>query len=184
MTRNVQKAYEYYKTCILAHYEQKRPFYEDRRVSTNGIVKNSDWEVFAGILVDDHGTGKSSGSDLQYHEVKSVSGRSSYEYQYHRKKGLQKVEQDKTVDHVLISYSNNYRNLDVYLLPKGRFAAISERDRWLDAVWDAYHNPDTPTPLRCRQTVGFDEAKKMSEYVMRVRGGEREEANGDATLLS
>lgn len=173
MACRVEEAFGYYSRHILAPIEAKAPIYEDRNLVL--AVPFRDWEVFVALLMDDRGTGKSSGSDLRNHEVKSVRGTGGLEYQYHRKTGLEKLEHDKTLTHVLIAYDNRYRNLDVYVLPRELFAEIAERQDWRGRVWSAYHDPDSAPQQRCRISIPFADVQGLGDHVMVVRHGRLQE---------
>ena len=170
-TYRTREAYEYYAEHILAPLEAKAPTYEEHNLSMEGLVPFRDWEAFIAVLVDDRGTGQAAGSDLQQHEVKSVRGRGGLEYQYHRRTGLEKLEHDRSLTHVLIAYDNHYRDLDVYVLPRERFAEMTERKGWRDRVWSAYFDPDGPTRQRCRLGISFAEVQSEGEHIMRIRDG-------------
>lgn len=173
MKYRTQKAYEYYAEHILTPYEAKVPIHEEHGFKFT--VPFRDWEVFVALLTDDRGTGKSSGSDLQNHEVKSVSGTGGAEYQYHRNSGLEKLEHDKSLAHIVIAYRNGYRDLDVYVLSPEQFVEIAEAGDWRGRIWSAYHDPDGPLQQRCRLGIPFAEVQRLGEHIMTVRDGRLEE---------
>ncbi|MEM8639910.1 MAG: hypothetical protein AAGG51_14010, partial [Cyanobacteria bacterium P01_G01_bin.54] len=74
-----------------------------------GSVGSKDWEVFAAILLNDRAR-KGDGADLEHYEVKSATTGSSFEYQYHRNHGLDKLTDDRSVDHIFVSRSKDYIN--------------------------------------------------------------------------
>jgi hypothetical protein len=74
---------------------------------------SSDWEVFASILVGDLGKKLAAGIDLSGYEVKSATEGGSYEYQYHKRGGKQKLRRDMEVGHLFFDHRNNLRHVDL-----------------------------------------------------------------------
>ena len=91
----------------------KLRLYRARDVHSAGKVQPSDWEVFASILVKDVGTKLTKGVDLSGNEVKSAEEGGSYEYQYHKKTGRQKLKDDMSVGHLFFDHRNNLRAVDL-----------------------------------------------------------------------
>jgi hypothetical protein len=173
----INEAYNYYAEHILAPLRAKVDTYKKYGFETSmtGLVPFRDWEVFVAILVNDRGTGKAYGSDLQRHEVKSVHGTGGLEYQYHRKSAKEKFKHDRSLTHVLIAYDNNYEDLGVYVLPREQFVKITEQHGWWDRIWEAYYDPDRERPAqRCRPSIPFAEVKNKGENVMTVKCGKLE----------
>ena len=97
LTLQVQEAYSFYRTYILEYSRNKAEIYEQYGFSLQGSVGSKDWEVFAAILVNDKAR-QGDGADLENYEVKSATTGSSFEYQYHRNRGLNKLTDDRDVD--------------------------------------------------------------------------------------
>ena len=91
---NYEEAYTFYK-FLKSNYDKKRKIYEKLGFSLAGAISYRDWEVFVAILMNDR-CKPGDGCDLLRHEVKSALRGNSYEYQYHRNKGLEKLTGDKS----------------------------------------------------------------------------------------
>ena len=104
-----RKAYQYYTDYILD--EGKKVLFEKYNFSNNGMVGSHDWELFTAILLNKKK--KPRGSDLEGYEVKSAKRGSSFEYQYHKDSGLEKMAEDQGVNHIFISYDNQYKDVTV-----------------------------------------------------------------------
>lgn len=167
MSYRSEEAYGYYAEHILAPLRAKTPFYEERNVPREGLVPFRDWEVLVSILVDDKGSALRSGSDLTNHEVKSAKRGGSFEYQYHRNHGREKLEHDLTIEHLFVVYESDYENVDVYALGPERFAEVGEP--WRQQLIEAYENPRNQ---RFRRGVSFRKVVDEGRLVMSIRDGE------------
>ncbi len=85
----------------------KLRLYEARDVHPPGAAMSSDWEVFASMLVRDLGKKLAAGIDLSQYEVKSAFDGGSYEYQYHKNTGKEKLRSDAEVGHLFFDHRNN-----------------------------------------------------------------------------
>jgi hypothetical protein len=74
---------------------------------------NWKWELFAAILVGDKAKTADNGADLVNYEVKSRGVQLPFEYQYHSDSWPSKLEEDKKVTHLFISYSPLYMDIVV-----------------------------------------------------------------------
>lgn len=92
-----EKALMYFHAYMYGPLQGKLRLYNARGVRSAGKVISSDWEVFASILVKDVGKKLGKGVDLSEHEVKSAENGGSYEYQYHKDTGKQKLREDAEV---------------------------------------------------------------------------------------
>ncbi|MGH9428135.1 MAG: hypothetical protein ACRD2L_17770, partial [Terriglobia bacterium] len=119
---------------------------------------SSDWEVFASILVRDVGNKLGKGIDLSKYEVKSAEGGGSYEYQYHKETGRQKLKNDANVGHLFFDHSDNLRRVD---LRYAHGTSMREQffDRWLSKFPDPY-------PQRYRKSVPFKWVKERAVLLM------------------
>ena len=77
--------------------------------SINGLVSSKCWEIFAAILVGERRNPSDSPDLTGNWEVKSACMGSSFEYQYHREEGLNKLRDDMSCRHLFVSYENNYQ---------------------------------------------------------------------------
>jgi hypothetical protein len=96
----------------------------------------SDWEVFASMLVNDLGRKLVAGIDRANHEVKSAKRGGSYEYQYHKDTGREKLIRNGEVGHLFFDYLNNLRDVDLRYLHGSQLGAYFPR--WLGEFPDPY----------------------------------------------
>jgi hypothetical protein len=124
---------------------------------------SSDWEVFASILVRDVGQKLAAGIDLSNYEVKSAVSGGSYEYQYHKNTGKQKLAKDMRVGHLFFDHGDNLRKVDL------RYAHGSQMkeffSRWLQEYPDPY-------PQRYRKIIPFQWVKRYGTLLMSLTDGE------------
>src|SRR5579863_4153992 len=92
-----EKALMFFHAYMYGPLQGKLRLYEARGVYAGGVASSSDWEVFASILVRDIGKKLAAGIDLTKHEVKSATNGGSYEYQYHKNTGKDKLRRDMEV---------------------------------------------------------------------------------------
>lgn len=166
MSYHVDAAYTYYVDHILGPLRAKTPFYEERQIPMEGLVSFRDWEVFAAILTDDKGSALRSGSDLGNHEVKSAKKGGSFEYQYHRNHGREKLEHDLAIEHLFVVYESNYQNVDVYVLGPEQFTDVAES--WREQLVEAYANPRNQ---RFRKSVSYGKVIEEGTPIMQIRDG-------------
>ncbi len=132
-----------------------------------GSVPSIYWELFGAILTGDKGK-EGYGSDLEHHEVKSSVQGASFEYQYHLNAGKQKLLEDINVDHVFVSYSPDYKDIDVRLV-KG--SALKERfDSWMPGLIANYEGETRRQ--RYRKNIPYGVVARSGELMMQVRQGE------------
>ncbi|MGO8734915.1 MAG: hypothetical protein ACLQVM_19220 [Terriglobia bacterium] len=125
--------------------------------------KPSDWEVFASILVNDLGRKLAAGVDLEGHEVKSAQHGSSYEYQYHKITGKDKLRKDMTVGHLFFAHQDFLRHVD---LRYAQGSAMMEFfTKWLQEFPDPYRQ-------RYRKNIPFGWVEKNGMLLMTLTDGE------------
>jgi len=127
------------------------------------VAMPADWEVFASMLVNDLGRKFGAGIDLANFEVKSAKRGSSFEYQYHKNTGLQKLAKDRTVGHLFFSYAENLREVDL------RYAHGSAMEHFFDQWLATYPNPYLQ---RYRKNVPYGWVKDHGQVLMSLRDGE------------
>lgn len=158
-----EKALMFFHAYMYGPLQGKLRLYRARDVRSTGKALSSDWEVFASILVKDVGTKLSKGVDLSKFEVKSAENGGSYEYQYHKNTGRQKLMDDMDVGHLLFDHKDNLRVVDL------RYAsgvALSEFFKdWLKDYPDPY-------PQRYRKNIPFKWVKENGVLLMSLRDGE------------
>jgi hypothetical protein len=141
----------------------KLRLYRARGVHSVGKALSSDWEVFASILVKDVGTKLTKGVDLSRYEVKSAENSGSYEYQYHKKGGMEKLEDDMRVGHLFFDHRDNLQSVDLRYASGANLSVFFTK--WLEEYPDSY-------PQRYRKGVPFGWVKKNGELLMSLRNGE------------
>jgi hypothetical protein len=158
-----EKALMFFHAYMYGPLQGKLRLYGSRNVRSTGAAMSSDWEVFASILVRDVGMKLAAGVDLEGHEVKSAQDGGSYEYQYHKKSGKEKLKKDAEVGHLFFDHSNNLRRVDL------RYAHGSSMreffDKWLQ---------DYPAPYlqRYRRSIPFTWVQKHAKLLMTIENGE------------
>jgi len=158
---NKKEAYSFYKTYIVN--QSKQALFTRYNFPIAGSVSSIDWELFAAIL-----TGQKkragSGADLKGFEVKSAIMGNSFEYQYHLNSGIEKLKEDKSVNHLFISYSRNYRDVEVRLANSGGLS--NTFDKWRPGLEKNYagENPKQ----RFRKSISTGKANQMSDVVMKI----------------
>jgi hypothetical protein len=164
-TLQVQEAYSFYKTYILDYSRDKAEIYERYGFSSQGSVGSKDWEVFAAILLNDRAR-RGDGADLMNYEVKSAVIGGSFEYQYHRNRGLDKLTDDRDVDHIFVSRSESYANVEVWLIERNKM--ISTFDRWLPELLQNY---ETAERQRFRRSVTYGFVRSQGIRLLEVSDG-------------
>ena len=167
MSYRVGDAYAYYVEHILSPLNAKKPIYDERNIPMEGVVSFRDWEVMAAILADDRGDASRSGSDLVNHEVKSAKEGGSFEYQYHRNHGLEKLDHDLTIEHLYVIYKAGYLDVDVYSLTAEQFAEVGEA--WRPGLIENYR---TASRQRYRKNMPRQKVLNQGRVAMSIKGGE------------
>ena len=124
---------------------------------------SSDWEVFASMLVGDLGQKLAAGIDLSNHEVKSAVAGASYEYQYHKDTGREKLAHDMKVGHLFFEHADNLRKVNLRYTHGSRLKDFFQK--WLDDYPDPY-------PQRYRKSVPFGWVKQNATLLMTITNGE------------
>lgn len=106
-----EKALMFFHAYMYGPLQGKLRLYRAGGVHSVGKALSSDWEVFGSILVKDVGTKLTRGMDLSRYEVKSAENSGSYEYQYHKVGGIQKLRDDIRVGHLFFDHMNNLRSV-------------------------------------------------------------------------
>jgi hypothetical protein len=165
-TLQVQEAYSFYRTYILEYSRNKAEIYEQYGFSFQGSIGSKDWEVFAAILVNDRAR-RGDGADLENYEVKSATIVSSFEYQYHRNRGLNKLTDDRDVDHIFVARSETYMDVEVWLVERTKM--IPTFDRWLPELLQNY---ETAERQRFRRSVTYGFVRSQGVRLLEISYGE------------
>lgn len=166
MDYQLEEAFAYYEEHILGPLQAKRPSYEERNVPMEGVVSFRDWEVMAAILADDRGSALRSGADLQHHEDKSAKEGGSFEYQYHRSHGVEKLDHDLTIEHLYVVYQSGYFDVDIYVLSAAQFAEVGEK--WREPLLENYRSE---ARQRFRRNMPRRKVLREGRVVMQIRDG-------------
>jgi hypothetical protein len=158
-----EKALMFFHAYMYGPLQGKLRLYAARRVRSAGTAMSSDWEVFASILMKDLGTKLAAGIDLLNYEVKSAVEGSSYEYQYHRNTGKEKLAQDMNIGHLFFAHADNLRKINL------RYAHGSQLEQFFSRWLQEYPNP---YPQRYRKNIPFGWVEKNGMLLMTLRDGE------------
>ena len=165
-TLQVQEAFSFYRTYILKYSRDKTEIYRKYGFSLQGSVGSKDWEVFAAILLNDRAR-RGDGADLVNYEVKSAVIGGSFEYQYHRNRGLNKLTDDRDVDHIFVARSETYTNVEIWLVERSRM--VPTFDRWLPELLQNY---ETIERQRFRRSVTYGFVRSQGIRLLEIRAGE------------
>jgi hypothetical protein len=160
-----EKALMFFHAYMYGPLQGKLRLYRARDVHVAGKALSSDWEVFASILVKDVGTKLTKGVDLSGHEVKSAENGGSYEYQYHKNTGKEKLQQDMRLGHLFFDHRDNLRQVDLRYASGEQLSIFFKK--WLRDYPDPY-------PQRYRRGISFSWVKKNGVLLMSLRDGEVE----------
>ncbi|MGY0617128.1 hypothetical protein [Vibrio parahaemolyticus] len=166
----IDAAYAFYRKHI--HKVELINLLEEHNLKVPGLVPSVLWELFAAILTGQKGTGNT-GADLQGWEVKSATMDSSFEYQYHLNTGLEKLEEDCTVNHLFCSYSKDYSRVSVMVM-KGEDLAESHFHQWKDGYDKNYdRNVDSSNRRqRYRKSISYGHVRNNGEPILTIEDGQ------------
>ncbi|MFL6521264.1 MAG: hypothetical protein ACJ8NS_13665 [Chthoniobacterales bacterium] len=158
-----EKALMFFHAYMYGPLQGKLRLYNARKVRGSATTPSSDWEVFASILVNDVGKKLGSGVDLSSYEVKSALSPGSYEYQYHKNTGRDKLRTDASVGHLFFEHSDNLR------LVKLRYAHGSQMKQFFEK-WLA----EFPEPYgqRYRKNIPYGWVAENADLLMVLTDGE------------
>lgn len=142
--------------------------YEENGFSPAGTVHFRTWEVFASQIIGE--TRKpGNGSDFANYEVKSAVKGNSFEYQYHKNTGLAKLEEDMKVSHMFMSYSPDYSEVSVRVVPPTQLVSFFES--WKSGLAAAYSeiNPKQ----RYRRSIPYGTVQKLGTEILAFKDGVR-----------
>jgi hypothetical protein len=160
-----EKALMFFHAYMYGPLQGKLRLYKARDVRAPGAAMSSDWEVFASILLRDPGKKRAAGIDLSQFEVKSALDGASYEYQYHKNTGKQKLKDDLEAGHLFFDHRDNLRYVDL------RYAHGSSMKQFFTKWLEDYPDP-YPKNGRYRNHIPFNWVKKNGQLLMKLEGGE------------
>src|SRR5580698_9135132 len=158
-----EKSLMFFHAYMYGPLQGKLRLYGARRIPQGSVAMSSDWEVFASMLVNDLGRKFDAGIDLANYEVKSAKGRGSYEYQYHKNTGLEKLSKDMTVGHLFFEYLDNLREVHLRYLHGSQLTEFFSE--WRD-------NFPNPYGQRYRKQVPYGFVKQHGTLLMTLKDGE------------
>ncbi len=158
-----EKSLMFFHAYMYGPLKGKLRLYGARSIPQGSIAMSSDWEVFASMLVKDLGRKFGAGIDLANYEVKSAKRGSSYEYQYHKNTGLDKLAKDAEVGHLFFDYFDNLSEVDLRYLHGSKMLEFF--GKWLEEYPDPY-------PQRYRKNIPYGFVKKNGTLLMTLKDGE------------
>jgi len=158
-----EKALMFFHAYMYGPLQGKLRLYEARKVRPAGAAMSSDWEVFASILLRDPGKKRAAGIDLSQYEVKSAFAGGSYEYQYHKDSGKEKLRRDVEVGHLFFDHEDNLRHVDLRYAHGNSMKGFFRE--WLREFPEPYGQ-------RYRKSIPFNWVKENARLLMTLVNGE------------
>lgn len=164
---DIERAYHFYREEILGSVTSRSRWYEEYGFK-NPRTTSGDWEVFGAVLLRQKRSSNPYGHDLEGAEVKSCgpSG-SGFEYQYHKKGGLAKLESEANINHVFVLYSDDYLQVTVYLVRGAELKSLF--DSWRDGLVVNY---ESGLRQRFRRSIPKRAVTDLGRVVLRISVGE------------
>ena len=156
----INYAFNYYVNFIL----NKKRFdaLQQYNFKINGSIHSIDWEIFCAILFKSK---KDKVSDLTHYEIKSALKGNSFEYQYHKNSGIEKLTHDKKINHVYVVYANDYKDIDVYILNFNIMKHVIKK-------WKcSFKNNYKIGKQRYRKSITYNFMKSHSTCILKIRDG-------------
>jgi len=168
-------AFSFYKTQI--YRKELFVLLKKHHLKVTGSIPSVMWELFGSILTGKHGK-SGYGADLIGYEVKSAAeSNSSFEYQYHLNTGLEKLKEDKEVDHLFCSYSSDYRNILVYLVKGSQLE--DKFDTWIpEYVANYADRTSSQRRQRFRKAITRNMVLTRGTLVMEIKECDLKYTNG------
>lgn len=160
----IEKSLMFFHAYLLGPLLGKLRFYKSRNIRVGSVITSSDWEVLASLLVQDSGLKSTSGLDLHEYEVKSASDGGSYEYQYHKETGIEKLKTDMEVGHLFFNHSDYLSNVELRYI-HGSQAKELYFSKWLENFPDPY-------PQRYRKSIPYGWVKDNAALLLKLKDGE------------
>jgi hypothetical protein len=158
-----EKSLMFFHAYMYGPLQGKLRLYGARAIPTGSIAMSSDWEVFASMLVNDLGRKLGAGIDLANYEVKSAKRGSSYEYQYHKNTGVEKLATGMEVGHLFFDYFDNLKEVDLRYLHGSQMVEFF--GKWREEYPDPY-------PQRYRKNIPYGFVKQRGTLLMTLKDGE------------
>lgn len=158
-----EKSMMFFHAYMYGPLQGKLRLYGARDIPAGSVAMSSDWEVFASMLVKDMGRKFGPGIDLANFEVKSALRGGSYEYQYHKIEGRNKLVKDMHVGHLFFDYYDNLREVDLRYAHGSQMNSYFEK--WLMEFPEPYQQ-------RYRKSIPYGWVKKNGILLMTIKDGE------------
>ncbi len=158
-----EKSLMFFHAYMYGPLQGKLRVYGARGIPSGSAAMSTDWEVFASMLVNDLGRKFGAGVDLVNHEVKSAKTGGSYEYQYHKLAGREKLAKDTLVGHLFFEYSETLDRVDLRYIHGSQLANFF--NKWLADFPDPY-------PQRYRKQITYSHVKNHGTLLMTIQDGE------------
>ena len=163
MKYNTTEAFDYYQRFIIN--EDKFKIFKDYNISVPGSVSNFDWECFAAIIINSKGRIRWGGADLVDAEVKSAVIKNGFCYHYYRDSGERRIEDDKQIKHVFISYSPDYTNVIVRIANGKQLAHIFES--WKEKMIESYAKLQKGD-IQFRKNISYKQNLEYGKLIMKI----------------
>ncbi len=158
-----EKSLMFFHAYMYGPLQGKLRLYGARKIPPGSVAMSSDWEVFASMLVKDLGRKFGAGIDLANYEVKSAKRGSSYEYQYHKNSGREKLARDIEVGHLFFDYFDNLKEVDL------RYSHGSNLKQFFQTWLEEYPNP---YQQRYRKNIPYEWVKNNGILLLTLKDGE------------
>jgi hypothetical protein len=158
-----EKSLMFFHAYMYGPLQGKLRLYGAREIPQGSVAMSSDWEVFASMLTKDLGRKLGAGIDLANYEVKSAKRNASYEYQYHKVTGREKLARDAEVGHLFFDYYDNLKEVDLRYLHGSKLREYF--GKWLEEYPDPY-------PQRYRRSIPYSFVKENGTLLMTLKDGE------------
>lgn len=160
----IKEAAAFYKKFI--YNEEHQALFKKHNLHIAGSVPSIDWELFGAILTDDKGKA-GYGSDLEHYEIKSSVDGASFEYQYHLHGGMTKLKEDMEVTHIFVSYSPDYKNLEVRVVEGAQLKDVFSS--WLPGLRANYEGENRKQ--RYRKSISYGRVCREGKMILKVQNG-------------
>lgn len=160
---DLEKSLMFFHAYMYGPLQGKLRLYKARGIPSGSVAMSSDWEVFASMIVKDVGRKFGSGIDLANYEVKSAKRGSSYEYQYHKESGREKLRKDMKCGHLFFDYADNLKQVDLRYAHGTQMTSFFKL--WLREFPDPYQQ-------RYRKNIAYTWVKEHGKLLMTLTDGE------------
>lgn len=176
-TLDISLALWFYEEFIATPHRQKRHLRRVYGFSGGRPSSSEDWELFAAILLKSSKNAETRyGHDLAAAEVKSARVGSSFEYQYHLNTGVAKLDAERTIDHVFVSYDDH--SVTVRLIPGQTLQLIPGQtlqpifESWREGLLSNYDATNPNRRQRFRKNIPYGVVMREGQILLRLEDGQ------------